>query len=72
VERDRAALRCVDHATPHLAYATLSRPVEANLDICSWRRSRCTVATAPEDGTRHPQLEPELSSAGTGGSCAGA
>ena len=27
-----------------------------------------TVTTAPDDGIRHPQLQPALSSAGTGGS----
>jgi len=26
----------------------------------SWRRTRCTVAAAPGDGTRHPQLLPVL------------
>ena len=41
--------------------------VESSLDICSRRRTRCTVTTAPDvdDGTRHPQLQPALSSAGT-------
>ena len=41
--------------------------VESCLDICSRRRTRCTVTTAPDvdDGTRHPQLQPALSSAGT-------
>ena len=34
-------------------------------DICSRRRTRCTVTTAPDDGTRHSQLQPALSSAGT-------
>ena len=38
---------------------------ESSLDICSRRRTRCTVTTAPGDGTRHPQLQPALSSAGT-------
>jgi len=39
---------------------------ESSLDICSRRRTRCTVTTAPDDRTRHPQLQPALSSAGTG------
>ena len=40
--------------------------MESSLDICSRRRTRCTVTTAPDDGTRHPQLQPAaLSSAGT-------
>jgi len=34
--------------------------VESSLDS-----SRCTATTAPDDGTRHPQLQPALSSAGT-------
>ena len=75
VDWDRAALRCVDTTRRHILLTgrtTLRCRVEASLDICSWRRSRCTVATVPEDGTRHPQLQPALSSAGTGGSCAGA
>jgi len=33
--------------------------------LCSRRRTRCTVTTAPDDGTRHPQLQPALSSAAT-------
>jgi len=73
--RHIVALRCVETTQRHILLtgsATLRRRVEASLDICSWRRSRCTVATAPEDGTHHPQLQPALSSAGTGGSCAGA
>ena len=37
--------------------------VKSSLDICSRSRTRCT--TVPDDGTRHPQLQPELSSAGT-------
>ena len=60
----RAALRCVETTRRHIfltGRATLRRRVEASLDICSWHRSRCTVATA--DGTRHPQLQPALSSA---------
>jgi len=75
VDRDRAALRNVETTQRHILLtgrATLRRRVEASLDICSWRRSRCTVAPVPEDGTRHPQLQPARSSAGTGGSCAGA
>jgi len=35
------------------------------MDICSQRRTRCTDTTAPDDGTRHPQLQPAQSSAGT-------
>ena len=47
------------------AVVNASRP-ESSLDICSRRQSRCTVKTAPDDGTRHPQLQPAaLSSAGT-------
>ena len=33
--------------------------------FCSRRLTRCTVTTAPDDGTGHPQLQPALSSAGT-------
>ena len=61
VERGRSVALRRDYATPHLAYKpsyAVRRRVEASLDICSWHRSRCTVATAPEDGTRHPQLQP--------------
>ena len=36
--------------------------VESSLDVCSRRRTRCTTTTAPDDGTRHPQMQ---SSAGT-------
>ena len=41
--------------------------VESSLDICSRRRTRCTVTTAPM-GRRYTtltQLQPALSSAGT-------
>jgi len=34
--------------------------------VVGGRRTHCTVTTAPDDGTRHPQLQPALSSAGTG------
>jgi len=64
VERDCAALRCVETTRRHILLtgrAMLRRRVVASLVICSWRRSRYTVATA--DGTRHPQLQPALSSA---------
>ena len=40
-----------------LAFSELSQ------DICSQCRNRCTVTTAPGDGTQHPQLQP--ASAGT-------
>ena len=34
--------------------------VELSRDICSRRRTRCTATTAPDDGTRQPQLQPAL------------
>ena len=40
--------------------ANTPRGVESSLDS-----SRCTATTAPDVGTRHPQLQPALSSAGT-------
>ena len=39
--------------------------IESSLDVCSRRRTRCTVTTPPDDGTRLTQLQPALSSAGT-------
>ena len=54
-------LQCTAPSTDSMAKCR----VESSLDICSWRRTRCTVTTAPDDGTRHPQLQPALSSAGT-------
>ena len=39
--------------------------LELSRDISSRRQTRCTVTTAPDDGTRHTQLQPALSSAGT-------
>ena len=53
------AVRVLVHVT---AWTT---NVESSLDICSRRRTRCTVTTAPDNGTQHPQLQPALSSAGT-------
>jgi len=43
----------------------MSRESSRVWTFCSRRRTRCTVTTAPDDGTRHPQLQPVLSSAGT-------
>ena len=48
-----------------LVWGLLASRVESSLDICCQRQTRCTVTTAPDDGTRHPQLQPALSSAGT-------
>jgi len=56
-------------ASCHTGRIWLMTRVESSRDIRSRRRTRCTVTTAPDDdGTRHPQLQPALSSAGTGGS----
>jgi len=46
-------------------WTKLALPLESSRDICSRRRTRCTVTTATDDGTRHPQLQPALSDAGT-------
>ena len=56
-------------ASCHTGRIWLMTRVESSQDIRCRRRTRCTVTTAPDDdGTRHTQLQPALSSAGTGGS----
>jgi len=49
----------------HRGDALFAKRVESSVDTCSRRRTRCTVTTAPDDGTRHPRLQPASSSAAT-------